>query len=366
MIGDPDLGQVLAQALLAAGEVDRATHGFHTWPAGLHPDAAAALIAALPGASVLDPFCGGGTVMVEARLAGRRAVGRDVSPIARMVATGRTATPDEALLTRVRAAARRLAAEARTADRPPDEPIRSVVKEWYARHVACELESIRTGILACEPDIRPYLWLCLSAILVKTSFRQADTSPKRVKHDRPAGTTAILFHKKVREYGRKVADLRSRVPEGTPPADIGLGDARTISLREPVDLVLTSPPYPSTYDYLPMQHLRTVWLGLDEGFGEIGARRYWRTGADAARKRWVEDTAAWTARAAELVRPGGHVVVVIGDGLAPTGTIDTSAPTSAAAAAAGLRIRARASVERVDHARETVRWEHCFVCERQV
>ena len=37
--------------------------------------------------------------------------------------------------------------------------------------------------------------------------------------------------------------------------------ARGSSRTTPVELVLTSPPYPSTYDYLPMQHLRHVWLG---------------------------------------------------------------------------------------------------------
>ena len=53
--------------------------------------------------------------------------------------------------------------------------------------------------------------------------------------------------------------LREVVPEGTPPADLAFGDARRLDV-EPVQLVVTSPPYPSTYDYLPLQHLRHVWL----------------------------------------------------------------------------------------------------------
>lgn len=50
----------------------------------------------------------------------------------------------------------------------------------------------------------------------------------------------------------KSAELRGVVPEGTPPAQIRRHDARHVLLEEPVDLVLTSPPYPSTYDYLPI------------------------------------------------------------------------------------------------------------------
>lgn len=370
LLGDPELAAIAAQALKEPEEVDRYTHGFHTWPAGLHPDAAALMVRTFPGDSVMDPFCGGGTVLVEARAAGRRAVGRDVSPIAELVSRGRAASPSEEVLTAVRSAARKLVAEARSAGKAeagspaaklPPERITEAVREWYSQHVAVELEALRTGISLCDKEIRPYLWLCFSSILIKSSYRASDTRPVREKKDRPQGTTAVLFHKKVREYGRRAAALREAVPEGTPPADVALSDARTFRLQRPVDLILTSPPYPSTYDYLPMQHLRNVWLGFDEGSGEIGARRYWRDGGAQARRDWEEDTVQWTRRAAEALTPGGHLVVVIGDGLTPSGTIDTSAPTEDAATAAGLVSIARASIERTDHARETVRWEHCFV-----
>jgi len=37
--GDDKLGEVLRAALHKTGPVQRWTHGFHTYPAGLHPDA---------------------------------------------------------------------------------------------------------------------------------------------------------------------------------------------------------------------------------------------------------------------------------------------------------------------------------------
>lgn len=360
LFGDPDLAGVLAEALAASDEVDRFTHGFHTYPAGLHADAARDLIAALPGASVLDPFCGGGTVLVEARAAGRRAVGRDISPVALRVARARTATPDEATLTRFRSTARKLTAAARDAKELPPAPILQAVREWYAPHALWELESLRQGVLASDDEIRPLLECVLSSILIKVSWRRSDTSAQRVKHDRPPGTTAVLFHKKARELGRRIEALRAQVPEGTPPADVAWSDARQVEVA-PVDLVLTSPPYPSTYDYLPMQHLRQVWLPGGFDSDEIGARRDWRAGAREARRRWVADTMAWTASVARCMAPGAHLAIVIGDGIAPTGTIDTSEPTERAAREAGLAPVARASVDRPDHARGTLRAEHVFV-----
>ncbi len=362
LTGDPGVSGILATALLASGEVDRATHGFHTWPAGLHPDAAALLVEAFPGRSVLDPFCGGGTVLVEARIAGRRAVGRDVSQVALLVAAGRATTWSEEVLTRARSFARKATEAARHAAEPPPERIHELLKDWYQPHVLLELASLRRSIFdEADPEIRPILKVCFSSILVKTSHRASDTSAKRVVKERPEGTASILFHKKIREYGRRVAALRELVPAGTPEPDLGRGDARRLAVRPPVDLVLTSPPYPSTYDYLPMQWLRSVWFGWPEGEGEIGARRSWRKGEAEARRRWADDTREWTRRATGALVVGGHLVVVVGDGMTPSGVVDAAGPTEDAGRYAGLERVARATVDRVDHARGTSRREHAFV-----
>lgn len=363
VVGDSDIGDRLARALLAQDEVERATHGFHAYPAGLHPDAAQLLVETFPG-DLWDPFCGGGTVCVEGRLAGRRTVASDVSPIALIVARTRTTTVSDDVLTAMRSAARKATEVARTAREHPPDSILRVVEPWYAPTALLELESLRQSIQQTDDAYRDLLWCCFSSILVKVSWRRSDTSGKRVRHHRPPGTTAILFHKKVRELGRRIAELRDHVPDDTAPTTFFYQDARTLQLEAPVDAAITSPPYPSTYDYLPLQHLRLVWMGLHDRDGEIGARRHWRAGERQARKRWREDTAVWTANVGNQLRPGGHLVVVIGDGITPAGGIDTSAVTEDAAKAAGLRVVARASVERVDHARERMRFEHAFAFER--
>jgi hypothetical protein len=361
LFGDPELAGAMATALAAMGPRDRLTHGFHSYPAGLHPDAAQGLVQAFPGDSVLDPFCGGGTVLVEAMAQGRRAHGRDLSSTALRVAGCRTATPTDEQLTTFRSAARKLTAAARVATELPPPALKTALESWYARHAAVELWSLRKGIDEADPAVRPMLEAVLSAIIVKVSWRKSDTSSQREKHRRPPGTTAVLFHKKARELARLQVALREVVPAGTPPADVQRGDARRVEVTEPVDLVLTSPPYPATYDYLPLQHLRRVWMrDRDPDQAEIGARRAFRDGVQAARKRWRKDTVAWTKSAAAQLRPGGHLVVVIGDGYAPSGVVDTSKATEDAAREAGLLAVARASLERPDPIRGSSRWEHVF------
>ncbi len=362
--GDATLAEGLAAALARGGAVPRYTHSFHTYPAGMHADAARELIALFPGDSVFDPFCGGGTVLVEARAAGRRAYGCDVSPVAVRVARARCATPDDALLTAFRSRARKLTVLARHASAngaPPRDEVLRVVERWYAPHVLRELEALSKGIAASDENVRGLLEAVFSSILVKVSYRESDTRAARAKHDRPAGTAAILFHKKTRELGRQLAELRDALPPGTPEPEIVLADAREARPTTEVALVLTSPPYPSTYDYLPMQHLRHVWLGeRPDARLEIGPRRLWRGGARRAREIWRRDTDQWTANVADALAPGGYLVVVIGDGLLPSGVVDSSQPTLDAARRAGLELVAGASVERPEHAGRTNRREHAF------
>ena len=241
--------EILADALSKSGHVDRGTHSFHTYPAAMHPDMAKLIISELPGA-VHDPFCGGGTVLIEGRMANRPVSGSDLSEISQLITLAKLSSPQMA--TPLRSAARKIAAQAQLridVDVPED------VQEWYEPHVAQELGRIRDEIPKYDEHVQPLLKAVFSSIIIKSSYRKSDTSNKREVHHRPPGTTAILFHKKARELGRMLETM----PEGDPHL-FRLGDARLTPPPRPVDLILTSPPYPGVYDYLPLQQLRYSWL----------------------------------------------------------------------------------------------------------
>jgi len=357
--GDATLAKLLAEALVASGPVDRATHGFHTYPAGLHPDAAKLVIEACPGA-VHDPFCGGGTVLIEAVLAGRATSGTDLSPIAVLVARTRLAGPQWA--TPIRSAARRLAEKAQLR---VDVAVPEQCERWYQPHVAQEIGRLRDGIMEEAPEVQPYLNGLLSSIVVKASFRKSDTSNQRVTHHRPPGTTAILFHKKARELGRKLESLPTEIN-----VRVRAGDARFVPPPEGTGLVLTSPPYPGVYDYLPMQQLRFGWLGIDaksELGAEVGSRRSFRArGRAAAFRQWRDATNRWIETQASGLKTNGWMGIVVGDGLVGGKMVDALSPTVEAMRAAGMEVVARASADRPDHARGSVRIEHLVLGQKRV
>ena len=79
-----------------------ATHGWHPFPAKFPPQLPHLFIETLsvPGETVLDPMLGSGTTLVEAQRLGRRAIGCDIDPLARMISAAKLApvNPMDALI----------------------------------------------------------------------------------------------------------------------------------------------------------------------------------------------------------------------------------------------------------------------------
>ena len=82
----------LIHAVQNQDRVDEPPHNFYKYPARFAPDFARQAIQAFtkPGETVLDPFCGSGTTIVEAMSAGRRAAGFDVSSLAAFISRTKT------------------------------------------------------------------------------------------------------------------------------------------------------------------------------------------------------------------------------------------------------------------------------------
>jgi hypothetical protein len=333
-------------------------HGFHTYPARMHPATAARLVGAIsgPGATVLDPFCGSGTVLVEAMIAGRRAVGTDLNPIAVRLATLKTTPRDassvDALVTAAREVAavadeRRVRRAGATRRYPPDDVAA------FDPHVLLELDSLRTAIAKREPaDVRGVLELVLSAILVKVSRRASDTSTAASPRRIAAGFPARLFARKTEELARRLTELAALLPPDTPPARVSLDDAtrlRTVGAST-VDAVVTSPPYVATYDYLAHHALRMRWLGLDAtafAAGEMGARRrYAKLDADGARAAWSRELGATLRALSRVCRKGARVVLVVADSAVDGQALRADALVDAVAPGSGFVRIARASQRR--------------------
>jgi hypothetical protein len=309
-----------------------------------------------PGQTVLDPFCGSGTVLVEARRLGRRGVGYDVNPLSHELSWLKTLAPDAAWLSELSAATARVCAhaderrqrKAGATERYPDSD-----RAAFAPHVLLELDGLRDGIRRVEAaETRRALFLVLSALLTKVSQRAGESS-RELRDKRVApGFPSRFFAKKAAELGQKLAEYRQSLPEGAPPASCTLGDARQLPglAARSVSLVVSSPPYPGVYDYVSHHDDRLRWLGLSSHAFEaleIGSRRELsQESFGAALACWERDLGATLSAMARGLTPDGRAVLLIADSTLAGRPLFAERVVEKAAPAAGLGLVARASQPR--------------------
>ena len=334
-------------AALEAAQKDRETaetltHPFHTYPARLHPATAKVLVEFVgEGAGrtqpIVDPFCGSGTVLVEARAAGLRTIGIDLNPLAILIARAKTWTAPPRRRNQLREAGHAIAAASlaagkaarRSAGAAP-AALRKVagfdpnarnrrLAAWFAPHVRRELEDLAARLDALRTDdaeLADILTACLSAILYKVSSRTSDTDPTWIDRNVARGQAARLFAQRVDLLVAGLDDL-SRIH--APLTELFELDIRKLSEAVPdrsAAGIITSPPYAGTYDYAEHQRLRFDFLGLrhrELDAGEIGSRRSFEDDPHEALRRWKKALAGIVERIATALAPGRAAAIVIGD-----------------------------------------------------
>jgi SAM-dependent methyltransferase len=361
--GDPDVSAVLARALATDDvERDRLTHGFHSYPARMHWLTAQCVLDQFGARRVLDPFCGSGTVLVEARLRGIEAMGIDLNPLAvrlsRLKSTPMPAPLREQLAElatelRERSEERVQAREDVRAQLPPTE-IR-----WYEGHVLKEMAGLLDLIKQVEePSLREAATLVFSSLVIKFSRQRSDTAEEMIERRIRKGLVSEFFERKAHELCERMRDFAEEAGEGPAPR-VEEGDAHWLRdhvARGGVDMVLTSPPYGGTYDYAAHHARRFAWLGMDSQHfqaKEIGARRH---GLSA--DRFAKELQLSMKSIRSTLRDEGWLVMVLGDGQHGEQRVPADQLVEQLAEEAGFEPVAIASQGRADYLGGAPRYEH--------
>ena len=349
--GDRATAEILVEALRAPHDdretAESLTHPFHTYPARLHPATARVLVEIVgarrrPHAPIVDPFCGSGTVLVETRAAGLRAVGVDLNPLAVLVARAKTWTvpPRRAPAARRRRtrsrgsvlaagkAARRSGAEPAPLRKPrgfdPNARNRRLAS-WFAPHVRRELELIAAAASTTSARATRELADVLHRVPVGDPLQGVVA---HVRHRRARGSTATSRAAPPRGCSRSASSSSPSASTTSPRTrgpvpDVFEHDARRLADVVPDGTaagVVTSPPYAGTYDYAEHQRLRFDFLALRHRELRRPARS-----ARAAASRSNPNADARVARRAgrhrsprspRALAPGAAAAIVIGDSVA--------------------------------------------------
>ena len=287
---------------------------------------------------VLDPFCGTGTTLVEAKKLGVPSCGLEAVPLSRLAASTKvdwTPDPDELLKHAELVAEKALAMLA--ADGISDEPVSSVPRGVRLRTLpAASAKLLLKDSISALP---------LHKVLVLRDALDGEYDSAFADHERLALARILPVEVGNLRFGPEVglgtakldapvvsvwlervrtmcADLRQLQPRAATSAVALDADARMVGeLLEPrsVDAVITSPPYPNEKDYSRTVRLESVLLGylssrsdlqtMKKGLVRSNTRGVYRDDADDA---WVQDDAeveriasAIEARRIELGKDSG-------------------------------------------------------------
>lgn len=289
----------------------------------------------LPGQTVLDPFCGSGTTLVQANELGIGSIGYDISAFNVMLCRAKTQSYDlvaaEAeirdILRQTRSATRvwntdALISEPESNSVAPARIDNEYLNAWFAPQALHELLTYRRLI-----DEGNYRYKDLLRVILSRSARSALLTkhfdldfPKHpqtepywcYKHSRTCTPTTEAW-KFIERYSidtiariSQFADLRSHAP-----VSIHHQDSREADIS-PIDGVITSPPYVGLIDYHAQHEYAYHLFNLeDRREAEIGPAA---EGAGAnARERYQTGIAQVFRNAASSMQAGGRMIVVAGD-----------------------------------------------------
>jgi DNA modification methylase len=249
---------------------ERATHYLHPYPAKLLPQIAHFFLAAgsfvKPQDLVLDPFGGSGTVALETILSGRDALYADVNPLARLISAVKTNSID---IEEYRAALKRIKRRYRAYKRAA-RPAVVNIKLWYSPRAISALSKLRRAICSEAPNaVTELLWVTFSAVARKASLADARFSvpvrpnPRRVKIRRRSRGIWTLFESQFAANVERFAELSQASQLLGKSQCIG-EDARFLAKvgDTTIGLIITSPPYAGAQKYVRATSLSLGWLDL--------------------------------------------------------------------------------------------------------
>ena len=261
----------------ATADTKTETHCFHTYPAMMIPQVARRLISMFGrcGMTLLDPFCGSGTTLVEARMANLNAWGIDINPLALLIARAKTTFLDTTclqhhalcLLDGFEQDCQRIRKN------PEFAPIPNFfnLDYWFKPSVSRQLSALHRRIFAiqdttiCEFFRVPFSETVREASYTRNSEFKLFRMPEDKLEQHNPDVGAMFFSKVVRNL-RGMTQLTQQT-KGSTWVRILEADTRhqTSVPSNSIDLVITSPPYGdsrTTVAYGQFSRLSLQWLGL--------------------------------------------------------------------------------------------------------
>lgn len=326
------------------------THGYHIYPAMMIPQIARTLIEEYRPQgrlqTILDPYMGSGTTLVEATIKGIDSIGTDLNPLARMMSKVKTTHYNEDSIQN-----QFIEISFQLSFYDPSKVINrdfgriSNYNYWYSDDVLLKLSYIQQLIDEYAQD-SDFFTLILAEIVREVSFtRNGEFKRFRMSEDKIANYKPNPFELFDKKAKRNIAGLRAFNKSPHRPniriCDFNSTDCipQDIIAEESIDMVVTSPPYGdsrTTVAYGQFSRWANEWFGAENAksldnelmgggkcreinfnstelantLSEIRAldeKRYWDVVS------FLNDYSRSIQNVSKVIRMGGRVCYVVGD-----------------------------------------------------
>jgi DNA modification methylase len=275
-------------------EIDRSemsylTHSYHRYPAKFIPQLAARLIKENSQVEelVCDPFMGSGTTLVESIVNDRRTYGTDINPVAVMITKAKTTPIDpqylEAQIYTLKGTLKALLIDENkhTLSLIKDDDSKAVfssenkrIDYWFSEKQKHDLDIILSGIMIISRDenVRNFL-LCAFSNILKGCSRWMMKSVKptidKKKTTNDAYSSFFLCTQRMLKKNRQFWKLHEKNKKKV-DCMVDNVDARKMRINDDsVALIITSPPYVTSYEYADLHQLTAIWLRYTKKLSEF-------------------------------------------------------------------------------------------------
>ncbi|MCL2799152.1 MAG: class I SAM-dependent methyltransferase [Endomicrobia bacterium] len=224
--------------------------------------------------SVADIFCGCGTVALEAKLHNYSFWGCDINPVATLIARVKSGNYNINVLNKYYT---RILETIVEADCSPESYINANerLQYWFDEHKYLSLLKIKNAINNVPKGKYRDAFLCIFSAILKSTSRWLSKSIKpQIDPNKIPMNPEDAFKKQYNKFVKSSENNSDK--EQSKTYNIQTGNFLTLKNIPKVDLIVSSPPYATSYEYADLHQLSTLWLDYTDDYktyrkGTIGS-----------------------------------------------------------------------------------------------
>jgi len=264
-----------AFANLKRTQTKYASHGYHKYPAKFIPQIVQKLLRSYSskGDSVLDPFGGCGTTLVEAKLKGRNGISIDVNRVAILITKAKLHAIEPEKLHSINEKLLNTFIKTKSyADRYDKAHPR--LQYWFHAKEYNRLQSMYKIILKEKNvKIRNFHLCCFSNILKNCSIWYAKSikpmrdMDKNIEEPIKAYSRHLKYMTRMNEQYWNLLEKNKDILN---ECKVIKGDARNLQMdNNSIDLIITSPPYVTSYEYVDLHQISMLWFEYTDNLSKV-------------------------------------------------------------------------------------------------